>query len=76
LFKREREYISSRTTLQEAFVLSAKEGVAMSSRLSISEKIRGDIILKTWESSIDESRKMAKEVKEFCEEAFHSPNKE
>ena len=48
----------------------------MASRLSILEQTRGDIILKTWESSIAQSKKMAKEVKEFCEEAFHSLNKE
>jgi hypothetical protein len=72
---REREVIASQTTFQEAVVSSAK-GVAMASRLSVSEQTRGDIILKTWESSIAESRKMAKEVKEFCEEAFHSLNKE
>jgi hypothetical protein len=57
-------------------VSSTKEGVAMASRLSVSELTRGDIILKAWESSITESRKMAKEVKEFCEEDFHSLNKE
>jgi DNA-directed RNA polymerase subunit H (RpoH/RPB5) len=48
----------------------------MASRLFVSEQTKGDIILKTWEYSIVESRKMAKEVKEFCEEAFHSLNKE
>jgi hypothetical protein len=42
----------------------------MASRLSISEQTRGDIILKTWESNIAEGRKMAKEVKESCEETF------
>jgi chromosome segregation ATPase len=73
---REREAISAWTTFQEAVVSSAKEGAAMTSRLSVSEQTRGDIILKAWESSIAESRKMAKEVKEFCEEAFHSLNKE
>jgi hypothetical protein len=44
---REREAISARTTFQEAVVSSTKEGVAMASRLSISEQTRGDIILKT-----------------------------
>jgi hypothetical protein len=57
-------------------VSSEEEGVSMASRLSILEHTIGDTILKTWESSIDESRKMAKEVKEFCEEDFHSLNKE
>jgi hypothetical protein len=73
---REREVIYARTTFQETIVSSAKEGVAMASRLFVSEQTKGDIILKTWESNIAESRKMAKEVKEFCEEAFHSLNKE
>ena len=73
---REREVIVVRTTFQEAVVSSTKEGVFMASRLSISEQTRGDIILKAWEYSIVESRKMAKEVKEFFEEAFHSINKE
>jgi hypothetical protein len=75
LFKREKEAIAARTTFQEAVVSSTK-GVAMASRLSVSEQTKGDIILKTWESSIVESRKMDKEVKESCEEAFHSLNKE
>jgi hypothetical protein len=48
----------------------------MVSRLFSSEKIRGDIILKAWEANIAESKKMAKEVKEACEEAFHSLEKE
>jgi hypothetical protein len=64
---REREVITAWTTFQEAVVLSSKEGVVMASRLSISEQTRGDIILKTWESSTAEGRKMAKEVKDFCE---------
>jgi hypothetical protein len=73
---REREDIVARITFQEEVVLSAKEGVAMASMLSISKQTRGDIILKTWEYSIAESRKMAKKVKESYEEDFHSLNKE
>jgi hypothetical protein len=48
----------------------------MASRLSILEKTRGDIILKTWESNIAKGRKMAKELKESWEEFFCSLNKE
>jgi len=47
----------------------------MISRLSLSKKTRGDIILKTWEANIDESKRLDKEVKKYCEEAFHSLNK-
>jgi hypothetical protein len=73
---REREAIVSRTTFQEVVISSAREGSTMVSGLSISEKTIGDIILKTWESNIDEGRKMAKEVKYSCEEFFYSLNKE
>jgi len=57
-------------------VSSAREGISMVPRLSVSEQVRGNIILKTWEDNIVESKRMAKEVKEDCEEAFHSLNKE
>jgi hypothetical protein len=56
-------------------VASEKEGVAMVYRLSLSEKTRGDIILKTWEANIAESKRLAKEVKKACEEAFNSLDK-
>jgi hypothetical protein len=57
-------------------VSSTKEEVAMVSRLSLSEQTRGDIILKTWEANIVESKRLAKEVKKDCEEAFYSLDKE
>jgi hypothetical protein len=44
---REREAIVAWTTFQEAVISSAKEGRAMASGLSILEKTKGDIILKT-----------------------------
>jgi hypothetical protein len=73
---KEREAIVARATFQEAVVASAREGVSMVSRLSPSEQTRGDIILKTWETNIAESKRMAKEVKKACEETFHSLDKE
>jgi hypothetical protein len=51
-------------------------GVSMVSILFPSEQTRGDIILKTWETNIAESKRMAKEVKKDCEETFHSLEKE
>jgi hypothetical protein len=76
IFLKEREAITNLTTFQGVVVSSAKEEVAMASRLSLSEKTRGDIILKTWEDNIAESKRLAKEVKKACEEAFHSLEKE
>jgi hypothetical protein len=40
------------------------------SKLSIADQTRGDILLKVWEKNISESRGRANEVKNFCEETF------
>jgi hypothetical protein len=73
---REREATSSQATFQEAVVSSAREEMSIVPRLTVLEKIRGDIILKTWEANISESKRTAKEIKEAYEEAFHSLNKD
>jgi hypothetical protein len=70
---KEREAIVARTNFQEEIVSSVRNCV---SRLSILEKIKGDIILNSWEANIAKTKKMAKEVKEACEEDFHSLDKE
>jgi hypothetical protein len=72
----EREAIAARATFQEAVMSSAREEVAMVSRLSLSEQTRSDIILKTWEDNIVESKILAKEVKKSFEETFLSLDKE
>jgi hypothetical protein len=73
---KEREAIVASTTFQEAVVASTREGVSMVSILSPSEQTKGDIILKTWETNIAESKRTTKEVKKDCEETFHSLDKE
>jgi hypothetical protein len=72
---REREATTTRITFQEAVVSSAREEISVIPRLSVAEQVRGDIILKTWEANIAESKILAKEIKEACEEVFHSLNK-
>jgi hypothetical protein len=57
-------------------VSSTKEEVTMVSRLSLSDQTRSDIILKTWEANIVESKRLDKELEKSCEESFHSLNKE
>jgi hypothetical protein len=73
---KEREAIAAQTSFQEAVVSSEREGISMVFRFSVSEKIRGDIILKTWEANITASKRMTKEVKKACEESFYSLDKE
>jgi hypothetical protein len=49
--------------------------VVSSSKLSIAEQTRGNILLKAWEKNISESRGRAKEVRNSCEETFALINK-
>ena len=67
---REKEATVARTTFQKEILSSAREEVPATPKLTVAEQIRGDIILKAWEANIAESKKMAKEIKEDCEEAF------
>jgi hypothetical protein len=70
---REKEATAARVTFQKAVVSSSKEEISLTPktlRLTVEEKIRGDIILKTWEANIAERKRLAKEIKEDCEETF------
>jgi hypothetical protein len=49
---KEREAKAARTTFQKAVALSTKEEVRETQKLSVSEKIKGDIILKVWEANL------------------------
>jgi hypothetical protein len=67
---KEKEATTARAAFQKAVAFSAREEVPTIPKLTVEEQIRGDIILKTWETNIVESRKMAREVKKECEEVF------
>jgi hypothetical protein len=72
---REREVGVARVAFQEAIIATMKEEMVISSRLSIPEKTRGNILLKAWEHNISENRKRAKEMRDACEETFGLINK-
>jgi hypothetical protein len=72
---RERGAKATRGVFQEAIISSAKEKILIASRLSIPEKTRGNILLKAREHNIAENKKMAKEVRDSCEETFGLLNK-
>jgi hypothetical protein len=67
IFINKREATAARVTFQEVVLSSTKEEIVNVTRLSLSEKTRGDIILETWEANIVESKRLAKEVKKACE---------
>jgi len=67
IYLKEREAIVARTNFQEVVVSSKKEEVVMVSIYSLSKQTRGDIILKTWEANLVESKRLVWEVKKDCE---------
>ena len=67
---KEREAKVARTTFQKAVILSAKEEIGKTQKLSVSEQIKGDIILKVWEASLAENKIITKEVNEDCQAIF------
>ena len=64
---KEKKTKATRDTFQKEFVLSRNEEVSKTPRLSVTEKIRGDSMLKVWEVNIAENKRMAKEIKDDCE---------
>jgi hypothetical protein len=67
---KEKEAKEARTTFQKAVVCSGNEEISKSPKLSVTEQIRGDIMLKVWEANIAENKKIAREIKDDCEEIF------
>ena len=54
VFQKEREAKEARTTFQKAMAFSSKEKIVKAHKLSISEQIEGDIMIKVWETKLAE----------------------
>jgi hypothetical protein len=67
---KEREVKVARTTFQKAVALSTKEEVRETQKLSVSEQIKGDIILKVWEANLAENKRITREVNDDCQGIF------
>jgi hypothetical protein len=65
---KEKEVKAARNTFQKVVVCSRNEEVSKTPKLSVTEQIRGDIMLKVWEANIAENKKIAREIKDDCEE--------
>jgi hypothetical protein len=60
----------ARTTFQKEMALSTKEEVKETQKLSISEQIKGDIILKVWEANLAKNKRITREVSDDCQGIF------
>jgi hypothetical protein len=68
---KEREVKVARTTCQKAVAFSTKEEVRETHKLSVSEQIKGDIILKVWEENLVENKRITREVNDDCQGIFN-----
>jgi hypothetical protein len=72
IYINEREATTTQAKFYEAILIVEKDYIAKVPRLSLSDQIRGDIILKAWETNLVESKRLAREVNKSCEEALSS----
>jgi chromosome segregation ATPase len=72
----EKEAKEARNTFQKVVVCSGNKEVSKNLKLSVTEQIRGDIMLKAWETNISENKKIVKEIKDDCEGIFDSLDKQ
>jgi hypothetical protein len=61
----------ARIFFQKAVALSTKEEGGETHKLSISEKIKGDIIIKVWEANLTENKRIPIEVNDDCQGIFN-----
>jgi hypothetical protein len=72
----EKEAKAERNTFQKAVACSRNREMLKYLKLSVTEQIRGDIMLKAWETNIVENKKIVKEIKDDCEGIFDSLDKQ
>jgi hypothetical protein len=71
VFQKEREAKAARTTFQKAVTSSLKDEIGKNQKLSISEQMKGDVMIKVWESKLAEYKRITKEVNEDCQGIFN-----
>jgi hypothetical protein len=67
---KEKEAKATRVTLQNQIIYSASEETSKTTKISATEKIRGDIMIKQWETNITKNKRIVKEIRDDCEEFF------
>jgi hypothetical protein len=70
VFQKEREAKAARTTFQKAVASSSKEETEKTQKLFVSEHVKGDIMIKVWETKLVEYKRITREVNEDCQGIF------
>ena len=71
ILQKEREVKAARATFQKEMAFSTKEDFGEAQKLSVSEHIKGDVILRVWEADIIENKRITREVNDNCQGIFY-----
>jgi hypothetical protein len=71
----ENEAKEARNTFQKEVACTRNREMEKNLKLSVKVQIRGDIVLKVWETNISENKKIVKEIKDDYEGIFDSLDK-
>jgi hypothetical protein len=73
---KEMEAKAVRNSFQKILTASQKEEIGKSQKLSIAEQLKGDAMIKVWETNLEGYKKITKNVNEDCQKIFDSIEKE
>jgi chromosome segregation ATPase len=68
--QKEREAKAARNSFQKIITSLQKEEIGKNQKLSISEQVKGDIMIKVWESKLVEYKGITKGINEDCQRIF------
>jgi hypothetical protein len=74
--QKEREAKAVRNSFQKIITALQKEETGKSQKLSISEKLKGDAMIKVWETNLEGYKRITKNVNEGCQKIFDFIEKE
>jgi hypothetical protein len=74
--KKEKEAKATRNSFQKIITSLQKEEAGKLQKLSISEQLKGDIMIKVWETKLEGYKKITKGVNEDCQKIFDSIEKD
>jgi hypothetical protein len=69
--QKEREAKAARNSFQKVITSLQKEEIGKTQKLPISEQVKGDIMIKVWESKLAEYKGITKGINEDCQRIFN-----
>jgi hypothetical protein len=69
--QKEREAKAARNSFQKVITSLQKEETGKTQKLSISEQLKGDIMIKVWETKLAEYKRITRGINEDCQRIFN-----